>query len=90
LFVAIPGFQAMFRDMGVDLPVLTSLVLFPGGIGWVLLFLVLAAGITLKDIGGKASTFPNWVFALVLIVLVCGLVVALFVPLTLTLSAVRT
>jgi len=74
--------------MGVYLPSLTKLVLFPGGIGWMILFLVLAAGIILKDIGGKASMLPNWVFALVLILLVCVLLVALLVPLTITMSSV--
>lgn len=77
--IVVPGFQAVFAEMEVDLPALTRAVFFVGSIGW-LAFAALGCAVTvLKDMKFH-SPWLNPLLTIVLALLVSGMAVAMFLP----------
>jgi type II secretory pathway component PulF len=78
-FRIIPSFQRAYDGFEVNLPLPTRVVLCLGPIGWLVVFWLTAVFIVLKD-RGSAGRWWNLCFAVLLIAIVGGAVLALFFP----------
>jgi hypothetical protein len=84
-------FGAIYADLyspDAALPLLTRIVLALAPVGWVAFGIVAAAFLIGKDAVPSLRKIPNWPFALSLLAVGMAAVIALFLPLVITIEAI--
>ena len=86
-------FGAIYADLyspDTTLPVLTRIVLALAPVGWIVFGVAAAALLIGKDLVPSFRKMPNWPFAISLLAVGMGAVIALFLPLVVTITKMTT
>ena len=73
--------QIILHDSIDSFPILSRLVYSAPPLVWIVLALIMAILLIMRDTSGKTALFPNWVAVLILLVSGVILYIALFMPL---------
>ena len=88
-FIILPKFYIIYQELNGPnraLPFLTQIVFLLAPFGWPVLTCIMVFLLIYRDICGKSLIFPNWAALLVLIAFGFIVVIALFLPLVVTLT----